>query len=162
MALIAGVVIMVSLDAVEEEVATVTRGDYVQVEEIISPETGCTVQLFIDAEQFSWIGEYNKSGTYLNLGDVINNVDHCNELLVAFPGKVRIDGGESVTREEFRPNEDGASQQVEYDIERQWLVDLGRRLLALLAGVLAGVLAALPWIAIFQVTRRLEEIRDRR
>jgi hypothetical protein len=156
---VSGTVAMIGLDPVGEEVTNVTRGDYVRVR-VSTSATGCTVLNSIMGKQFAWIGEYPKSYGVLNPGFVIENMDHCNELIAVFPNRVELDGEYET---QFRLSDDGdvlVSSEVAFD--RHWSLDLGLRALILLAGLLAGVVAALPWIAIFQVTRRLEEIRDRR
>ena len=158
-----GIVGVFGLDPVGDDVTTYVAGDYVEVTDVITPPTGCTTMTTVSASQFPWIDEYELEldGVFY-AGYEIANLDHCDDLIEVFGKRVRFDGGESVSRQEFRPSIDGSDYLPEYGFDRHWVKDLGRRLLALLAGLFVGVVAALPWIAIFQVTRRLEEIRDRR
>lgn len=113
---------------------------------------GCTVKSILST--IEWANEYSDDG-YLRPGQKIDNDKHCAELNAKVPQFVEV--SETVLVE----SSDGPIVETAFEYDRDWGRDLGRRFLLLIGGILIGFVAALPWIAVYQVTRRLEEIRDR-
>lgn len=109
------------------------------------PIESCSLVRTVQASQFNWSTEYSPKG-WIERGTEILNTSHCAELKTAFGENVQIEGGYT---------------SVDSKWERDWLMDILRRLGVLLLGLLAGAIVALPFIVVFQIVRTLEENRDK-
>jgi hypothetical protein len=120
---------------------------------VVDSEGGCRVTATIIGKTLDWATEYSDDAL-LERGLQIENPNHCEDLQEKFPNRVAVSS-------ELVPSKDGPIVESRIEEDRNWSAELGRRLMFVLGGILIGFVAALPWIAVYQVTRRLEEIRDR-